>query len=138
MFFVFFFFLSFVFFFFMFVFFFFFFFFFCFFFFFFFFQAEDGIRDADVTGVQTCALPICCLDRHRGFLRTWPSVRYREWPPHSGTVPVTSGRFPGHLSGHPGHSRPGRPGYRASRTRAFPWCCSTRCCSRSAPAPRTE
>src|SRR6266498_2371851 len=26
--------------------------------FFFFFQAEDGIRDADVTGVQTCALPI--------------------------------------------------------------------------------
>src|SRR5690554_7121260 len=32
--------------------------FFFFFFFFFFFQAEDGIRDADVTGVQTCALPI--------------------------------------------------------------------------------
>src|SRR5215813_7206613 len=26
---------------------------------FFFFQAEDGIRVADVTGVQTCALPIC-------------------------------------------------------------------------------
>src|SRR5437667_9310466 len=25
---------------------------------FFFFQAEDGIRDRDVTGVQTCALPI--------------------------------------------------------------------------------
>src|SRR5437870_6511327 len=40
----------------------FFFFFFCFFlfyfFFFFFFQAEDGIRDGHVTGVQTCALPI--------------------------------------------------------------------------------
>src|SRR5437868_7402508 len=30
----------------------------CFFFFFFFFQAEDGIRDRNVTGVQTCALPI--------------------------------------------------------------------------------
>src|SRR5256884_4268705 len=29
--------------------------------FFFFFQAEDGIRDVAVTGVQTCALPI--LDR---------------------------------------------------------------------------
>src|SRR5437879_3443216 len=29
-----------------------------FFFFFFFFQAEDGIRDTSVTGVQTCALPI--------------------------------------------------------------------------------
>src|SRR5260370_20324644 len=27
--------------------------------FFFFFQAEDGIRDSSVTGVQTCALPIC-------------------------------------------------------------------------------
>src|SRR5690348_17482098 len=26
---------------------------------FFFFQAEDGIRDGRVTGVQTCALPIC-------------------------------------------------------------------------------
>src|SRR5438552_8257816 len=33
-----------------------------FFFFFFFFQAEDGIRDDLVTGVQTCALPIC--DEH--------------------------------------------------------------------------
>src|SRR5690606_41100860 len=30
---------------------------------FFFFQAEDGIRDFHVTGVQTCALPIC---RQRG------------------------------------------------------------------------
>src|SRR3989442_10295749 len=29
-----------------------------------FFQAEDGIRDADVTGVQTCALPI-----YRGHAR---------------------------------------------------------------------
>src|SRR5699024_435307 len=28
---------------------------------FFFFQAEDGIRDRNVTGVQTCALPICFL-----------------------------------------------------------------------------
>src|SRR5205809_7668749 len=30
-------------------------------FYFFFFQAEDGIRDVAVTGVQTCALPICQL-----------------------------------------------------------------------------
>src|SRR5687767_15363023 len=30
---------------------------------FFFFQAEDGIRDKLVTGVQTCALPISCDDR---------------------------------------------------------------------------
>src|SRR5207249_7490634 len=26
-----------------------------------FFQAEDGIRDRNVTGVQTCALPICLI-----------------------------------------------------------------------------
>src|SRR5690606_41046452 len=30
-------------------------------FFFFFFQAEDGIRDFHVTGVQTCALPISSI-----------------------------------------------------------------------------
>src|SRR3989442_5432861 len=39
---------------------------------FFFFQAEDGIRDADVTGVQTCALPICesksCRDAQENTL----------------------------------------------------------------------
>src|SRR3712207_4285236 len=35
-------------------------------FFFFFFQAEDGIRDIGVTGVQTCALPICRPPRSRG------------------------------------------------------------------------
>src|SRR3989442_2437799 len=34
--------------------------------FFFFFQAEDGIRDADVTGVQTCALPISKEDLEQG------------------------------------------------------------------------
>src|SRR5260370_13291360 len=31
----------------------------------FFFQAEDGIRDSSVTGVQTCALPICAGFPHR-------------------------------------------------------------------------
>src|SRR5256885_5650081 len=37
-----------------------------------FFQAEDGIRDYKVTGVQTCALPISAQhvrDARRGFLR---------------------------------------------------------------------
>src|SRR5438128_10872777 len=34
--------------------------------FFFFFQAEDGIRDATVTGVQTCALPICANQEATG------------------------------------------------------------------------
>src|SRR5439155_13538219 len=37
-------------------------------FYFFFFQAEDGIRDGHVTGVQTCALPIS-VD-HRPALQT--------------------------------------------------------------------
>src|SRR5437763_13447840 len=32
----------------------------------FFFQAEDGIRDTSVTGVQTCALPICPSRGSRG------------------------------------------------------------------------
>src|SRR5690625_663249 len=31
----------------------------------FFFQAEDGIRDGHVTGVQTCALPILFLESSR-------------------------------------------------------------------------
>src|SRR5437773_6804015 len=35
--------------------------------FFFFFQAEDGIRDRDVTGVQTCALPISCAGGELGI-----------------------------------------------------------------------
>src|SRR5699024_11977082 len=32
----------------------------------FFFQAEDGIRDRNVTGVQTCALPIWLVEMKRG------------------------------------------------------------------------
>src|ERR1017187_7056047 len=34
----------------------------------FFFQAEDGIRDTSVTGVQTCALPICFRGKNRQIL----------------------------------------------------------------------
>src|SRR5205807_7424767 len=51
------------------------------FFFFFFFQAEDGIRDYKVTGVQTCALPISAeaADRAVSLLR-----RVRRSPPHGG------------------------------------------------------
>src|SRR5256885_3436769 len=37
--------------------------------FFFFFQAEDGIRDYKVTGVQTCALPIFDRTHLRWFTR---------------------------------------------------------------------
>src|SRR6266481_8342316 len=38
---------------------------------FFFFQAEDGIRDGTVTGVQTCVLPI--LGRG-GRIQPWPAA----------------------------------------------------------------
>src|SRR5690625_7199316 len=44
---------------------------------FFFFQAEDGIRDGHVTGVQTCALPI------------YPATHRRPHPPCPG--PATGG-----------------------------------------------
>src|SRR5437016_11533809 len=39
---------------------------------FFFFQAEDGIRDWSVTGVQTCALPISEDEPDRRERREWP------------------------------------------------------------------
>src|SRR5438270_8141578 len=49
--------------------------------FFFFFQAEDGIRDLTVTGVQTCALPISGgfggTDRqHRRALIRWAEAEH--------------------------------------------------------------
>src|SRR2546430_12006935 len=51
-------------------------------FFFFFFQAEDGIRDLTVTGVQTCALPICFASLLRGTdrIRNIDSGRIALWP----------------------------------------------------------
>src|SRR5699024_11676643 len=50
---------------------------------FFFFQAEDGIRDRNVTGVQTCALPICvgtALARPGGHEKT-PCHQGVSWGP---------------------------------------------------------
>src|SRR5260370_12296586 len=41
--------------------------------FFFFFQAEDGIRDSSVTGVQTCALPI-------SKVQVWMTPSATNWP----------------------------------------------------------
>src|SRR2546430_9050043 len=45
--------------------------------FFFFFQAEDGIRDLTVTGVQTCALPIW-IERSM-IAATSPATRTSLW-----------------------------------------------------------
>src|SRR5258708_8695771 len=60
-------------------------FFYIFFFFFFFFQAEDGIRDDLVTGVQTCALPICDLSlaaRIQRRLLPEPGLAPAGWDVH--------------------------------------------------------
>src|SRR3989449_3598876 len=54
-------------------------------FFFFFFQAEDGIRDVAVTGVQTCALPISeglvgvvsTVDARTSVVVTWAHPEFR-------------------------------------------------------------
>src|SRR2546422_7554595 len=54
-------------------------------FFFFFFQAEDGIRDVAVTGVQTCALPIS------------PAEPPARWPANARATPVP---VPHRHSGH--------------------------------------
>src|SRR5947209_19408483 len=43
----------------------------------FFFQAEDGIRDIGVTGVQTCALPICFHDTSETWGCPGPVRKYR-------------------------------------------------------------
>src|SRR5699024_11997845 len=53
---------------------------------FFFFQAEDGIRDRNVTGVQTCALPI--LSRCGWEGTGGPSCRIRT--PWSKSAPPSS------------------------------------------------
>src|SRR6266581_6011985 len=62
--------------------------------FFFFFQAEDGIRDGRVTGVQTCALPICSIltyFHHRHGAPTVSVVDMRGW---DGTSPQDGAQLP--------------------------------------------
>src|SRR3712207_4828059 len=45
---------------------------------FFFFQAEDGIRDIGVTGVQTCALPILTSGNHDSAVRLGFNARLAD------------------------------------------------------------
>src|SRR5688572_32558485 len=54
-------------------------------FFFFFFQAEDGIRDLTVTGVQTCALPIS--KEYLADIRETDPIYLREGLGHPGLLP---------------------------------------------------
>src|SRR3989442_5192496 len=58
---------------------------------FFFFQAEDGIRDADVTGVQTCALPI---SHATGLARSHAVVRAPARGRHPGASRAWRGWLP--------------------------------------------
>src|SRR5207245_6747475 len=88
-------------------------------FFFFFFQAEDGIRDATVTGVQTCALPIlqtfdseCRLcPRLAGFLdqvkTQYPTYYAKPVPPFGDSAPRLL--IVGLAPGLHGANRTGRP-----------------------------
>src|SRR2546430_12421969 len=72
----------------------------------FFFQAEDGIRDLTVTGVQTCALPIC------GVPSASPRAQHGPWQSSTGsrdalgTPPPSSRWCPG---GTPSNSSTTRP-----------------------------
>src|SRR5437667_3578861 len=74
---------------------------------FFFFQAEDGIRDRDVTGVQTCALPI---SSRRGCLGTQARRARRGLAPEALQLVAREVRFVGAgvAGDHPGVIRAGR------------------------------
>src|SRR2546430_6228957 len=71
---------------------------------FFFFQAEDGIRDLTVTGVQTCALPISAALQHTwsGHAKSQVSEVYkkllkqREWRLRWAKKTGTGFALPGH------------------------------------------
>src|SRR5699024_11768324 len=89
---------------------------------FFFFQAEDGIRDRNVTGVQTCALPISrarpsatagTSQRCRVTSRPWPTV----WPV-SRTRARHSWRWPWPKSTPPPAPETGRASCKERRERA--------------------
>src|SRR2546430_8831793 len=69
----------------------------------FFFQAEDGIRDLTVTGVQTCALPIWRRAPRRAKRCLQPGVRAVRDVGGAPTIPRNHG------AGNPGpaYTRPG-------------------------------
>src|SRR5437762_10993712 len=74
-------------------------------FFFFFFQAEDGIRDTSVTGVQTCALPISLqfTSCHRAPHRSRSRRPYRRASPATNCLKSIA------TCGSPGPWRSGSP-----------------------------
>src|SRR2546425_3423326 len=98
---------------------------------FFFFQAEDGIRDKLVTGVQTCALPISFQDRRPRLPQhaprdpaaeprrepARPRRRYRKASAKARAEPTGPEGRPSRGLGDP--RRP-RPAHRGSRGRTPP------------------
>src|SRR5260370_7959943 len=93
---------------------------------FFFFQAEDGIRDSSVTGVQTCALPIfnptgsfiiggphgdCGLTGRKIIVDTYGGYGRHGGGPFSGKDPSKVDRSASYMAPHPPKKRlaPGPP-----------------------------
>src|SRR3712207_9204199 len=96
---------------------------------FFFFQAEDGIRDIGVTGVQTCALPISPRVARRGPGPLHRRLRRRRLQPDDGAARRRARRLRrgrgGHLwlgerrGGEEGRSR-GAPYHLKKKNQALP------------------
>src|SRR5476651_481874 len=76
--------------------------------FFFFFQAEDGIRDIGVTGVQTCALPISRPGSKRGVPVPGSVGPLGNTPTHS-NPPASRAMY--HVSPSDASDTPGASGF---------------------------
>src|SRR5438093_821721 len=112
------------------------------FFFFFFFQAEDGIRDWSVTGVQTCALPILAArhaghaqleSRHACLLRdpgASPGLVYPDYRRARLICPPRSAKFHAHYNLRHGIARRSDP-----RVPAYPGGAGARAPARNVPLP---
>src|SRR3989441_9773047 len=90
---------------------------------FFFFQAEDGIRDKLVTGVQTCALPISDGSRRPALTRRWRSTSRRpprgtSWARMPSPTFTCSRNENGQRQTHSGSWPSARTGRRTPRKRA--------------------
>src|SRR5690606_40277531 len=98
----------------------------------FFFQAEDGIRDFHVTGVQTCALPISpdagpdtslpADGLYRaGQPAAWSTASYRPPAPELHVLPAgSSDTARSHLRQSPNAERKAEHGYRRWRWSGTP------------------
>src|SRR6266568_7156089 len=86
---------------------------------FFFFQAEDGIRDGTVTGVQTCALPISSVRAPRRAVvallavnsigdQPMPSPRSRRPSDSTSSVAACFARCVGETNGRLSRATPSR------------------------------